>query len=882
MSYINAIKRNNDVLVWERVDGKRKLVMHDAPYYFYTKAEHGEYTSMFGDKLERHDFNTGKEFNDGRRRMSNLGLELFESDLPIELKLLSKKYYEAPLPELHVTLFDIEVDYDLRRGYSSLEDPYAPINSVALYHNWTNEMVVLAVPPPDYDGTTDIEEILLEMDAIAKLPTDVEIRVELFDKETDLLKRFLEEIEDSDVLSGWNSEGYDIPMTGKRIEKMGRRHFEKLSFPEGAAPKWKEDEIFKKKVITLILSGRVSLDYMLIFKKFEVTLRPSYKLESISDEILVDKDGNSTLPKLEYEGSLAKMYKENFVNFLRYNLRDTEILKGFEDTLGYVELANAFVHLSTGLFKHVTGTLKLSELSTINYCHYDLDNIIVNDIHPPEHVTKAKGAFVLIPQVGVRDMIGSVDINSLYPSAIRSNNISPETIIGQFQDEIRAAEEIKKQSYVNLTLNLDTGEELTATADEWHEALVGKGWGISGFGTVFDQGHKGIMPSILEGWYTQRKVYQKMMIEAKENGDTAKALYYKKLQFVYKIKLNSYYGSLLNPYFRFYDKRMGESTTATSRLILLHQCAKVTELLDGEYIMPDREVVEIKNGVPVTHIGYSDKWSVVYGDTDSTYFVTHGRDVEEATLVADTLGEVITESFPQFMRETFLCNPGFDDIIKTGREIVSDRGIFVNKKHYFLHLVNDDGFKCDKIKVMGLATKKTALPKFVSARINSFIERYLKGTKWSDIVEDVVDFKDELYAMKDIIPLGITMGIQNVEKYTNEFAENPEETRLPGHVRASILYNTCLEKYKDVNSLPIVSGSKIKKFQLLNPEGKWKTMAFPVDNEEVPEWFNENFRLDYDEQIDRLVDKPLGHIIGAIGETPPSRQSLLTDDLLDF
>jgi len=559
MSYINAIKRNNDVLVWERVDGKRKLVMHDAPYYFYTKDNDGEYTSMFGDKLTRHDFNTGKEFNDGRSRMSAFGQELYESDIPIELKLLSEKYYEATLPELHVTLFDIEVDYDLMRGYSSLENPYAPINSVALYHNWTNEMVVLAVPPPDYDGPMDIDEILSEMDCIAKLPDDVKIRIELFEKETELLLRFLEEIEDSDVLSGWNSEGYDIPMTGKRIEKMGRRHFEKLSFPEGSAPKWKEEEIFKKKVITLALSGRVSLDYMLIFKKFEVTLRPSYKLESISDEILVDKDGNSTLPKLEYEGSLAKMYKDNFVNFLRYNLRDTEILKGFEDTLGYVELANAFIHLSTGLFKHVTGTLKLSELSTINYCHYDLDGVICPDVHPPDNVSKAKGAFVLMPQKGVHDMIGSVDINSLYPSAIRSNNISPETIIGQFRDEIRAAEEIKKQSYVNLTLMLDSGEELSATADEWHEALLSKGWGISGFGTVFDQEIKGIMPSILEGWYTQRKVYQKMMIEAKEAGDSAKALYYNKLQFVYKIKLNSYYGSLLNPYFRFYDKRMGES-----------------------------------------------------------------------------------------------------------------------------------------------------------------------------------------------------------------------------------------------------------------------------------------------------------------------------------
>lgn len=297
--------------------------------------------------------------------------------------------------------------------------------------------------------------------------------------------------------------------------------------------------------------------------------------------------------------------------------------------------------------------------------------------------------------------------------------------------------------------------------------------------------------------------------------------------------------------------------------------------------MPDREVVEVKKGVSTTHIGYSDKWSVVYGDTDSTYFVTHGKDVEEATLVADTIGEVITESFPDFMRETFLCRPGFDDIIKTGREIVSDRGIFVAKKHYFLHLVDDDGFKCDKIKVMGLATKKTALPKFVSARINGFIERYLKGADWGEIAEDVVDFKDELKDGESIIPLGITMGVQNVEKYTAEY-EADDTIMLPGHVRASILYNDCLEKYKDVNSLPIISGSKIKKFQLKNPKGKWKTMAFPVDNEEVPEWFNENFKLDYDGQISRLVDKPIEPIIEAIGERVPTRQSLLADDLLDF
>jgi DNA polymerase elongation subunit (family B) len=712
MGYINTIKINNDVLVWERNNGKRETVNYRAPYYFYTKSSTGEYTSMYGDKLERHDFATNKEFSAARAQKSGMGIELFESDIPAELKLLSKEYYNKPAPVLHVSLFDIEVDYDPARGFSSIEDPYAPINSIALYNSWQNRMLVLAVPPEDYDGSLDEKEILKAMHEISELPTDCEVEVKLFKNEHELLEYFLEEIQDSDVLSGWNSEYFDIPYLGKRLELMGKRYFDQLSFPEGNSPKFREVETKYRLQWVLDLSGRISADYMLIFKKYEVVERPTYRLEAIADEILIDPDTKeSILPKLEYEGSLARLYRKNFIWFIRYNLRDTEILKGFEDRLGYIELANQMYHLSTGLFKHVTGTLKLSELATINYCHYEKDGLIVNDVHVPDVAEKAKGAFVLLPQIGEHSMIGAIDINSLYPAAIRSNNISPETIIGQFVEKELAFEEIKARSFRQLTLEMDSGERLTAGADEWREALLAKKWSVSGYGTVFSQQKQGIMPAILEYWYSMRKRYQKLHKEAKAAGDKIKATYYDKLQYVYKIKLNSYYGSLLNAYFRFYDKRLGESTTGTSRAILLHQCSKVCELLDGKYAATDR-LEHDKKGKP--HIGYSSKWSVIYGDTDSTYFKTHATSLEEAIEVADAVGEVVSASFPEFMRESFLCSEGFDDIIKTGREIVSDKGIFVDKKRYFLHIADDEGYRCDKIKVMGLDTKKTTLPKEVS------------------------------------------------------------------------------------------------------------------------------------------------------------------------
>jgi DNA polymerase elongation subunit (family B) len=42
----------------------------------------------------------------------------------------------------------------------------------------------------------------------------------LFEKEKDMLDAFLQLVEDADILSGWNSEGYDIPYTVGRIQKV--------------------------------------------------------------------------------------------------------------------------------------------------------------------------------------------------------------------------------------------------------------------------------------------------------------------------------------------------------------------------------------------------------------------------------------------------------------------------------------------------------------------------------------------------------------------------------------------------------------------------------------------------------------------------------------
>lgn len=855
MSYISACNKQGDVIVWERTDKGRAAKHYPAPYYFYIKDENGNYTSIFGDKLSRIDFNSASDFyNTKREYESESGhREMFESDIAPELKVISQHYYEAPTPKLHITFHDIEVDYDVKIGFSSVENPYAPISSIALYHQWTNEYIVFVVPPNKewYDkGSTSLDPEIQKMATV------------IFCKdEEELLINYIAEIEDSDLLCGWNSEFYDMPYIGKRIElipKLGKTFFKKLSFRGGDEPKYKLVDKFGIKHTTLELSGRINADYLALFIKYEETGRRSYKLEAIADEELPD------LPKLKYKGTLHALYRNDFNFFVRYNIRDVEILVGFEKKLGYVSLANEIYHLSGALFKHVTGTIKLSDLTIINYCHHVLNLIVPNGPQRDESEpnSEIEGALVIDPKIGEHEWVGAIDVKSLYPNSIRAINISPEMICGQFLNNEEAALAIAKRETIPLKFMHENGRIEEISACDWRDVLKKRKWAVSGYGTVFSQEKEGIVPAVIRTWYATRKKYQKIKTEALRNKDKDKTDYYNRLQYVYKIRLNSLYGAITNPYFRFFDLRMGESTTATGRAILRHQCAKVNEVLTGIYDT---------NGE-----------AVIYGDTDSTYFLTWGKNKDEAVKIADSVAELVNKSYTPFVIDTFLCNPGFDEFIETSREILSDKGIFVDKKRYILHMVDEEGKAVDKMKVKGLDTKKTTLPKEIADKLNSFIERYLKGEKWDVISKDIVDFKEELQHSNNVLRIGLPKGIKGIEDYTHQYITYGDKVKLPGHVAAAIHYNQCLEKYGDKENVKITTGMKIKVYYLNQKYGKFKSIALPTDIDEVPTWFSDNFTVDVEAHIERLVDNPLQNILGAIKKEVPSKQSLFVDSLWDF
>lgn len=485
--------------------------------------------------------------------------------------------------------FDIEVDFNPERGYSDPSDPFNPVTSISLYLSWTQQLITLAVPPKTLSWDT------------AKEITDRFENCLLFEREEDMLLAFLELIDDADVLTGWNSEGFDIPYMVMRTNRVLSKDDTRRFCLWNQYPSKRIFERYGAEQLTFDLIGRVHLDYMQLYRKYTYEERHSYSLDAIGEYELNER-------KVQYEGTLDQLYNKDFYTFIDYNRQDTMLLVKLDNKLKFLDLANELAHDNTVLLPVTMGAVAVTEQAIINEAH--LKGLVVQNRKGKDDQgnTQAAGAYVATPRRGFHEYIGAIDINSLYPSAIRALNMAPETIVGQlrpshtekylkdkvdagssFSDsweglfsslEYSAVMDMRKD--FEITVDWEGGGSDTMTADVVYTMIFASNqpWILSANGTIFRYDVKGIIPGLLERWYAERKQLQSKKKESTTAEDIA---FWDKRQLVKKINLNSLYGSILNSTCRFFDKRIGQSTTLTGRSIAKHMDAFVNECITGKY-----------------------------------------------------------------------------------------------------------------------------------------------------------------------------------------------------------------------------------------------------------------------------------------------------------
>jgi len=432
---------------------------------------------------------------------------------------------------------------------------------------------------------------------------------------------------------------------------------------------------------------------------------------------------------------------------------------------------------------------------------------------------KFTGAYVQEPQSGKHDWVYDLDITSMYPSCIMSLNISPETKLGKIEgwnpEEFLKKDNRKTYSFVS---NGNLINRYTET--ELKNMLENEQIGIATNGVMYRTDKDGLLPALLRKWFDERVEYRNLSKKFYDAGDKEKSEYFERRQYLQKIVLNSLYGVLGLPTFRFYDVDNAEAVTYTGQSLI-----KFTKKAANAYY--NREL--------------NDKEDYcIYIDTDSVFYSATPLIKKRYTDLDTSNDDQMTKVILNIANEVqSYLNRGYDYFAKKfcnldkhrfniKQEVIAKSGLFVTKKRYGLKIINDNGKKVNKMMIKGLDTVRSSFPVAMREMLGKLLEDILMDVPKVQLDKFIINFKNSMKLM-DFNKIAIPIGVKGIHKYRNDndYIFKSHKLGTPIHVKSALYYNDFL-KYKKIEKQysGISNGEKIKWVYLKQNPLNLNTIAY--------------------------------------------------------
>lgn len=296
----------------------------------------------------------------------------------------------------------------------------------------------------------------------------------------------------------------------------------------------------------------------------------------------------------------------------------------------------------------------------------------------------------------------------------------------------------------------------------------------------------------------------------------------------------------------------------------------ITQLedFDNEYVydigVKSNDPYFFANDILVHNSVYFSAWPAVKDDVAAGK-MEWNKDI--AVQLYDKIADQVNDSFPAFMERAFHCPRQNGAIIKGGRELVAEKGLFIKKKRYAVLIYDKEGKRLDtdgkpgKVKAMGLDLKRSDTPKVVQDFLSEILTDVLTGGEKNNIIEKIKEFKYK-FQERPAWEKGTPKRVNNLTKYTEE-EKRQGKANMPGHVRAAMNWNSLKRMHSDNYSMQIVDGMKVIVCKLKpNPLG-YTSVAYPTDESHIPTWFKE---LPFDDSTmeDTIVDQKVENLLGVL------------------
>ena len=756
----------------------------------------GQYQTLFGDLVS-----PTKNFE------KNINKNYYETDVDEETRLLVDLYSESDeTPSYHNVVFlDIECEIAGALTPDTIIKAPTKITSIALYDVTTKQY---------YCYILDEDQLL---ESSQKDNTFIISCI----SEKILLLAFLDKWKELDptIISGWNSQFFDIPYLYHRIVKVfngDKTTAKRLSPIDIVTYNPKSDN-------PITLAGINHLDYMLLFKKYITKQESSYKLGDIGTKYV-------KLGKIEYYGSLDKLFRDDVNKFIEYNIRDVEILVKLEEKMKFIDLTVTVGHLCHTKYENIYYSTALNDGAILTYLKrknivspnkpttlnpqlkglsikkakldYQTGDITKEKLDEIIELSEYAGGYLKDPEPGLYEWVIDLDFTSLYPSIIRSLNIGIETLVGRIQNKHKtdnqwSLDELKNMDpntpvIVEKLLSDRTLKVTDTTAGIMYNFVKNNNLIISAAGVIFDKNKQSVVCEILTDWFNKRVEYKNLMKQAYKAGDTAMGEFYNRRQHAYKIKLNDVYGVFALNSWRYTDghKMISKAITLTGHRLT-------------------QESIIFCNKIMNERLGTNNKDYIITSDTDSLFI--HVKDLlraegvdlnDKAACIKATL-ELATEIQK-------LANKHLDTLVvdlfnlhdrphyfELKQEVVIERGYFSGKRRYAMYIVNKEGVTVEELDMKGLDLMKSNFPPLFREFGESILNQIMFGKQKQDIDKQILEFKTKVNTI-DWRQLLKPTGLKLLGSYIDSRPRGGEvfsklRLKCPINTKAAIRYNDLLQ-----------------------------------------------------------------------------------------
>ena len=816
MNFYTNVAVVNDTILYRGFDGGERVERREEfkPTLYVPSKNETEYKTLEGNCVEPVKLGSIKDAKEFVQTYEDVGnFTIYGNTKYLYQYILDKYPKEVDYDFTKLNIMSLDIETTSENGFPSVEEAREEILCITV-KDFTSKKIITWGCGEFENSRDDVHYIYCQ-------------------NERELLIKFQEYWvqKTPDIVTGWNVKFFDMPFICRRMDRvLSMKHMRALS-PWNSIRE-RELHVRGQKKIYYDIIGVSTLDYYDLYQKFTYTNQESYRLDHIAFVEL----GQKKLDHSEFE-NFQDFYRNNWQKFIEYNIHDVELVDMLEDKMKLIELAVTMAYDAKVNFEDVFFQVRMWD--SIIYDALTQENIV---IPPKTESTKDQqyaGAYVKEPTPGVYDWVVNFDLNSLYPHLIMQYNISPETLL---DDRVSG---INVDKLLNREIDTSTLEGVTICPN----------------GTLFTTEKQGFLPKLMEKIYTERTIYKKKMLKAKQEYENTKdpqlikdIAKFNNIQMARKIQLNSAYGAIGNEYFRYFRLENAEAITLSGQLSIRWIENKMNEYLNKI----------LKSG---------DKDYVIAVDTDSIYLdlgdlvknVFKGGTPSDEKVVnfLDKICKVELETYIESCyQELAEYVNAYQQKMVMKRENIANRGIWTAKKRYILNVWDSEGvrYKEPKMKIMGLETQRSSTPAYFKDKLLKAYKIMIEGSN-----DDMIDFISRIKSdtkKQSYLDISFPRGCNNLDTYRS-FSEIYKKG-TPIAVRGSLLYNHYLKQHRITNKFPLIQeGEKIKFIYLKTPNPIGENIISFFNT--IPKEFGLDRYIDYTKQFEKSFLEPLKNVLDCIG-----------------